>query len=66
MFRNQFPQNVALLGLDPNGAWKSFRTIDAGILKITTGGLAELIIHPLSSKGVGFLNLRSVTLRRQP
>ena len=48
------------------GSWKSFRTIDAGILKVTTGGPAELNIHPLSSKGVGFLNLRSVTLRLTP
>ena len=47
------------------GSWKSFQTINAGTLTIPAPGASELSVLPVSRKGVGFLNLRSITVTRQ-
>ena len=46
----------------PTSDWRDFREFKAGTITISQPGLLSLHVRPLSIKGIGLMNLRSVKL----
>ncbi len=58
-------ESTLTVSFPSTGAWASYRSTDAGTLTVS-GNAAEISLLPVSKESEGFLNLRSVTLTKQP
>jgi alpha-L-fucosidase len=48
------------------GAWTNFRDVGAGELTVTDAGRTVIAVHAVSGTGIGFVNVRTLTLTKIP